>query len=110
MTGFKSIGGQSHAVRLKQRSTYDEHSINQIVTIRSCYNFWCYSIILEYKRTNNKEAHIYIYIYTEVQVQRQNPNTNKKIEVITNNELYCISGNLFNFVLKHLQGDTQKTH
>ena len=27
LTGFRSIGGQSHAVRSKQRSTYDEHSI-----------------------------------------------------------------------------------
>ena len=32
-------------------------------------------------------------------------NTNKQIEVFTNNELHCMSGNLLNVVLKHLQGD-----
>ena len=50
-----------------------------------------------------------MYVYTEVQVQGQNLNTNKQIEVITNNELHCMSGNLFKFVLKHRQGDTQTT-
>ena len=51
-----------------------------------------------------------MYVYTDVQVQSQNLNTNKQIEAIINNELHCMSCNLFNFVLKHLQGDTQKTH
>ena len=53
-----------------------------------------------------------MYVYTEVQVQGQNLNTNKQIEVITNNELRChyMLGNLFNFVLKHLRGDSQTTH
>ena len=50
-----------------------------------------------------------MYVYTEVQVQGQNLNTNKQIEIITNNELHCMSGNLFNCVLKHLQA-TQATH
>ena len=54
--------------------------------------------------------YIYIYIYTEAQVRGLNLNTNKQVEVITNNELHCMSGNLFNIVLKHLQGDTQTTH
>ena len=45
----------------------------------------------------------------EVQVQGQNLNTNKQIEVIANKELHCMSDNLFNFALKHLQGDTQTT-
>ena len=44
-----------------------------------------------------------MYVYTEGQVQGQNLNTNKQLEVITNNELHCMSGNLFNVVLKHLQ-------
>ena len=48
-----------------------------------------------------------MYICTEVQIQCQNMNTNKQIEVITSSELHCISGNLFKFVLKHHQGDTQ---
>ena len=30
---------ESHAVKSKQRSTYDEHSINQIITSRSCNCF-----------------------------------------------------------------------
>ena len=51
-----------------------------------------------------------MYVYTEVQVQGQNLNTNKQIEVITINELHCMSGNLFHFVLKHLQGTTQTTY
>ena len=67
-----------------------------------------YNIILEYKRTNDKEA--CMYVYTEVQVQGQNPNTNKQIEVITNDELHCMSGNLFNIVLKTPTGRyTDKT-
>ena len=45
-----------------------------------------------------------------VQVQGQHLNTNKQVEVITNNELHCMSGNLFYLVLKHLQGDSQTTH
>ena len=51
-----------------------------------------------------------MYVYTEVQVQGPKLNTNKQIEVITNNELHCMSGNLFNLALKHLQGDTHTTH
>ena len=51
-----------------------------------------------------------MYVYTEVQVQGQNLNTNKQIEVITNSELHCMSSNLLDFFLKHLQGDTQTTH
>ena len=52
-----------------------------------------------------------MYVCKEVQVQGQNLNTNKQIVVITNNELHChcMSGNLLNFVLKHLQGDTDNT-
>ena len=49
-------------------------------------------------------------VYAEVLVQGINLNTNKQIEVLTNNKLHCMSGNLFNFILKHLQGDTQRTH
>ena len=51
-----------------------------------------------------------MYAYTGAQVQGQNLNTNKQIDAITNNELHCMSSNLLNFVLKHLQGDTQTTH
>ena len=51
-----------------------------------------------------------MYVCTEVQVQCQNQNTNKQIEVISNNDLHCMSNNLFHFVLKHLHGDTQPTH
>ena len=51
-----------------------------------------------------------MYAYADVQVQGQNLNTNKQIEVMSNNELYCMSSNLYNLVLKHLQGDTQATH
>ena len=97
---------ESHAVRSKQRSTHDEHSVksnynNYVMLIKIIYN-----IILEYKHTNTKEVHV----YTEVQVQGQNLNTNKQIEVISNNELHCMSSNLFHFVLKHLQEeDTQTT-
>ena len=51
-----------------------------------------------------------MYVYTEFKVQCQSLNTNKQIDVITNNELHCLSGNLFNVVLKHLQGHTQTTY
>ena len=51
-----------------------------------------------------------MYVYTEVQVQGQILNTNKQIEVISNNELHCMSNNLFHFILKHLPGDIQTTH
>ena len=51
-----------------------------------------------------------MYVYAEVQVRGQNMNTNKQVEIITQNLLHCMSGNLFNFVLKHLQGNTQTTH
>ena len=37
-------------------------------------------------------------------------NTNNQIEVISNNELHCMSSSPFHFVLKHLQADTQTTH
>ena len=50
-----------------------------------------------------------MYIYTEVEVQGQNLNTNKQIEVITNSELHCMSGNLFNFVLKRQTNNTLNT-
>ena len=49
-----------------------------------------------------------MYVYT-VQVQGQHLNTNNQIDVITNNKLHWMSGNLFKFVLKHVKGDTQTT-
>ena len=43
-----------------------------------------------------------MYVYTDVQVQGQNLNTNKQTEAIANNELHCMSSNLFNFVLREM--------
>jgi len=45
-----------------------------------------------------------MYLYTEV--QGQDLNINKQRDVISNNELYHMSSNLFHFVLKHLHGET----
>ena len=59
-----------------------------------------------------------MYVYTDVQIQGeffelnlegQNLNINKLMEAISNNELHCMSSNLFNFVLKHPQGYTDNT-
>ena len=66
-----------------------------------------YSILLEYNHTNTKEAHVHMQKFRlKVKILQQIC----KIEVITKNELHCMSGNLFNVVLKHLQGDTQTTY
>jgi len=61
VTGFKATGGQGIAVRSKQRSTYDEYSIKSHHN-NYIYVTFNYSIILKYKHTNSKVAHVCMYI------------------------------------------------